>query len=448
MLIGNRETRTQRDARGRETKEGAGRTRPRRLLLCLDGVPHEVVVAARGRGLFERFGEPARLLSPFPTMTNVALSIMLGATSPLGYESLYFDRDACCLQGGVRKYIGRRTPEKIPSSYMDELDYQEPLPFEFLIYVAPETVWRADMRRFRERFKAAPPTRDFFGFLKATDGLLHIRGPRRLQVALESLDRILREVQDHCGDETEIVLFSDHGMNLEENRRVHLKSHLQAAGYEVAPKLDAGSRGARRRVALPAFGLCGYAALYCADETDAGEVAAALSTLEGVDFSVRREGDAAVVVEGARGAARVERDATKDDAGAVLSARYRYEPFGGDPLELAPALEALRRSGELDERGFASDAAWLALTAEHTYPDAPANLFASLHEPRVQHTADLLISLRDGYYFGDAVFSRLARLAATHGNALRPSSTAFLMSTHRALPAHVRASDARPFLRD
>jgi hypothetical protein len=63
---------------------------------------------------------------------------------------------------------------------MDDLDYQEPLPFEFLIYVAPEKVWRADMQRFRERFKAAPQNRDYFAFLKATDGLLHAQGPERL----------------------------------------------------------------------------------------------------------------------------------------------------------------------------------------------------------------------------------------------------------------------------
>ncbi|HEV2764783.1 MAG TPA: alkaline phosphatase family protein [Pyrinomonadaceae bacterium] len=444
MLVGNdkerREARAAASERGAQT--GAGRTRPRRLLLCLDGVPHEVIVAARARGLFERFNEPARLLSPFPTMTNVALSIMLGATSPLGYESLYFDREECCLRGGVRKYIGRRTPEKIPSSYMDELDYQEPLPFEFLIYVAPETIWRADMRRFRERFRSAPKTRDFFGFLKGTDGLLHIRGPRRLDVALQSLDRILREIQDSCGDETEIVLFSDHGMNLEENRRVNLKTQLQAHGFKAASSLRPEDQRERRRVSVPAFGLCGYAAVYTARETDPSEVADALAELEGVDFSVRREGDRAVVVRGERGAARVERA----EPGGVVG--YRYEQLNGDPLRLAPVLEDLRRAGQLDARGFASDAAWLARTAEHDYPDAPANLYASLHEPRVQHTADLLVSLKDGYYYGDLIFSKIARLAATHGNALRPSSTAFLMSTHRALPPHVRASDAKPFLRD
>ena len=174
----------------------AGESRPRRLLLCLDGVPHKLIEAARHRGLFDAFGPPTRLLSPFPTMTNVALSAMLGATPPAGYESLYFDRNARELRGGIGKYLGRRTPDKVPSSYMDDLDYQEPLPFEFLIYVAPEKVWRTDMQRFRERFRAAPQTRDYFAFLKATDGLLHSQGPARLAIALESLDKILKEIRE------------------------------------------------------------------------------------------------------------------------------------------------------------------------------------------------------------------------------------------------------------
>ena len=418
---------------------GAGATRPRRLLLCLDGVPYEVIKAAKSRGLFSRFGEPAGLLSPFPTMTNVALAQMLGASLPLGYENLYFDKDSQELCGGIRKYIGRRTPDKVPSSYMDELDYQEPLPFEFLVYVAPDAVWRADMRRFRDKFRAAPHDRDFFAFLKGTDGLLHIRGPQKLNVALESLDRILTEIRDFCGDETEIVLFSDHGMNLEENRKIHLQTHLRAAGFGVKERFERG-RG-KRSVAAPAFGLCGYAAIYCADETDPAEVADALKTLEGVDFSLHREGDSAVVVHGARGTARI----TREDNG---QARYSYEQLTGDPLGLDGVQRALRAGGQLHARGYAPDADWYAHTAAHTYPDALANLHNSLHAPRVRHTADVLVSCHDGYYYGMSFFSRFVRLAATHGNALRASSTAFLMSTHRQFPAHVRAGEARPFLRE
>src|SRR5918998_6125973 len=105
-------------------QNGSGNTRPRRLLLCLDGVPHKLIEAAKSRGLFNSFSAPSCLLSPFPTLTNVALSAMLGATAPLGYESLYFDKDCGELRGGIKKYIGRRTPDKVPSSYMDELDYQ------------------------------------------------------------------------------------------------------------------------------------------------------------------------------------------------------------------------------------------------------------------------------------------------------------------------------------
>jgi hypothetical protein len=415
-------------------------TRPRRLLLCLDGVPFEVVMEAKSRGMFDIFRDPARLLSPFPTLTNVALAEMLGATPPNGYESLYFDREAGELRGGVRKYIGRRTPDKVLSSYMDELDYQEPLAFEFLIYVATDAVWRADMRRFRERFLSAPPSRDFFGFLKATDGLLHIGGPARLIVALRSLDRLLREIQKAAGSETEIVLFSDHGMNLEENRRVKLQTHLRGSGYEVVNHMRR-PRG-RRRVAAPGFGLCGYAALYCGEETDRAEVADALGGLEGVDFSVyREEGGVAAVVKGACGSARILQASRGGET------FYRYEQLDGDPLELSEEVHALSAEGRLDEAGFACDADWLARTWGHTYPDALANLYGSVYSPRVRHTADVLISLRDGYYYGATPFSHMVRLLATHGNALRASSTAFVMSTHRPFPTHVRSTEARPVLR-
>jgi hypothetical protein len=370
-------------------------------------------------------------------MTNIALAAMFGATPPPGYESLYFDTTARELRGGVRKYIGRRTPDKVPSSYMDELDYQEPLAFEFLIYVAPEKIWRADMQRFRDRFREAPQNRDYFAFLKGTDGLLHIRGPQSLAIALESLDKILREIQTFCGRETEIVLFSDHGMNLRENHRAPLKAHLQRRGFTFHSSL---ANATHKSLAIPAFGLCGYAALYCGKREAAADLAEALIELEGLDFSLYRDGAGAIVVTGPGGRARVEKKVN----GGV---RYRYVATDNDPLQLLPVMAALREKAELDEEGFASDNAWLAHTAEHTYPDAPANLFKSLHTQRVKHTADVLVSFRDGYYYGWSPFARFVRLAATHGNALRPSSNAFLMSTHRTLPEYVRADDAESLLR-
>jgi hypothetical protein len=294
------------------------------------------------------------------------------------------------------------------------------------------------MQRFRERFRAAPQTRDYFAFLKGTDGLLHIRGPERLAVALESLDKILREIQTTCGGETEIVLFSDHGMNLRENHRIHLKTHLRSRGFALS---NSFSERSRDTLAIPAFGLCGYAAIYCGDEERIADVANSLVELEGVDFSIYKDGKDAIAVTGAKGVARVELKQTKGETS------YRYLTSDGDPLQLQPIVEMLNQAGKLDEAGFASDKDWLENTANHIYPDPLANLYTSLHTQRVRHTADILVSLRDGYYYGWSPFARLTRLAATHGNALRPSSNAFLMSTHRTLPPYVRADDAQPLLR-
>jgi hypothetical protein len=401
-------------------------SRPRRLLLCLDGVPHRLILEAKHRGLFASFGTPSRLLSPFPTMTNVALSTMFAATPPAGYESCYFDRDAREMRGGIGKYLGRRTPDKRPSSYMEELDYQEPLAFEFLIYVAPEKVWRADMQRFREKFREAPKDRDYFAFLKATDGLLHAQGPARLAVALESLDQILREIQKFCGQETEIVLFSDHGMNLEENKKVDFASTLRSEGFSVSSRLNSVRPNT---VAIPTFGLCSYAAVYCANEELVPRVARILATVKGVDFVIHREGEA-VLLESAAGVAQIDRQ----------NSSYRYRSFKGDPLELDSIAHELGG-------GFIDDTRWFEHTNAHIYPDAVANIHASMFSARVKHTADILVSLQDGYYYGWATFARMVRLFATHGNALAASSNAFMMSTHRQLPACIRSADARPWLK-
>jgi hypothetical protein len=408
------------------------------LLLCLDGVPYDLIRRAKERGLFDAFNGPSRLLSPFPTMTNIALATMLRASPPLGYECRYFDRTTRALRGGIQKYIGRRTRDKLPSSYMDLLDYQEPLPFEYLVYLAPQAVWRADMRRFRERFRRAPQTRDYFAFLKGTDGLLHIRGAKPLDASLETLDRLLDEIHAWCGTETEIALFSDHGMSLQAQARVHLQTHLRRCGYTITDRLS--ENRSRREVVVPAFGLIGYAALFCANEEVASALADAVVALEGVDFAIHRNGNDAMV-KGPNGIARISKTENECDE------LYRYDQLHGDPLQLEAIARALEESGAVNGQGFAADSAWFSRTGSHIYPDALANLYSALFASRVTHVADVLISFKDGYYYGMDLFNRFVRLFGTHGNAARASTSAFLMSTHRTLAEVVRGSEVEQLLR-
>lgn len=144
-----------------------------------------------------------------------------------------------------------------------------------------------------------------------------------------------------------------------------------------------------------------------------------------VDFAIYSDGKE-VVIETDRGQARIQSE------GEGL----KYVAAMGDPLAL----------GCLGQE-FKTDKAWFAETAGHKYLDAVPNIYKSLFTPHVQHTADILMSLQDGYYYGWSPFGRFVGLYATHRNALQSSSNAFLMSTHREFPQFVRADDAKVLLR-
>jgi hypothetical protein len=140
--------------------------------------------------------------------------------------------------------------------------------------------------------------------------------------------------------------------------------------------------------------------------------------MKNVDFAIYLD-RSEVVSESDRGQARIQSEGES----------LKYVVATGDPL----ALGSLGQEFETDEQ-VKTDNEWFALTAAHRYPDTVANIYKSLFTPRVQHTADILISLKDAYYYGWSPFGRFVRLYVTHGNALQSSSNAFLMSTHREFP--------------
>jgi hypothetical protein len=227
-------------------------------------------------------------------------------------------------------------------------------------------------------------------------------------------------------------------MNLQENTRVNLATELKRKGFKLDSQFGEMDK---RQLAIPGFGLCSYAAIYCRDKEAVPELVNFLPEVEGIDFSVSLNGSSGVLVKGAKGSALIESRAENGNTA------YRYVPTDGDPLKLNDLLKTLADEGKLDDQGFASDETLYSATNAHVYPDALANIYKSLHTDRVKHQADVLISIDDGYYYGWSAFGKFVELRATHGNALRQSSNAFLMSTHRELPECVRADDAGKYLR-
>lgn len=393
-------------------------TRTRKLVICLDGVPWELVKELKDRGYFKIFHEPSKVFVSFPAMTNVSLANIWHKEPPEGYESLYFNRTANKFGGGSTNYV-KKAAKKL-NSYEGLLDYQEPKPYEFLVYLFPTQINKADLRRWLIKY-FAHDKEAMYAFLKSSDGLTHVGGRETLRAFLIKLDAILNKIYAEKHGDMEISVFSDHGNDFIIGKRVDLEDYLEKNGFKVSDRIENN-----RSVVIPAFGLVSYAAIYT-DEENKPLIAKLLSEREGVDFSVYHSADKIYVV-GHKGEAVI--------AFNKADASYLYQPVSGDPLGLNSFLDRFKREGRTTTDGYVKDADWFFALRDHKYPDALHRIHQGI-EGQVVHTADILVSFKEGYFYGSRLFGKMVTIRAMHGNLL-DSNTAFFISTKETAPSHIR----------
>src|SRR6185436_18309345 len=130
-------------------------------------------------------------------------------------------------------------------------------------------------------------------------------------------------------------------------------------GMKFAPDL----KDPRNVVAIQ-WGNINGASFYAREER-VPEVALLLARTRGIDVVAYREGEDIEVLSDRGG--RLQRARVTCDARRL---RCRYLEEDGDPLNYASAIDALRRKGRMDARGFATSDAWFDATQDHFYPDA------------------------------------------------------------------------------
>jgi hypothetical protein len=399
----------------------------RHLIICVDGVAFSTIEEMRAEGRFKLFRSPSRMIAPFPSLTNLALGEILrpaGAGEPLGYEDNYFDTAKNKMRGGLLdRFRGGRF---IKGTFRELFDYHPSAVKSGLGYAAPPVSTYleslTDLLRLKQKFRASrEPV--FFAYTGASDSLAHLGGERLLKSFLVRLDETVEDLVRDEGGRVEVTIFSDHGNDFKGYRRVSLKSALRRADF----KLDDKIRN-ERSVVLPQFGLVGCAVMWTRESNEA-RLSAAVSRVPGVDFAAYEKSGVVYLVNG-RGTAALER----------RGEQFRYRATQGDPLELSPVVESLRRQGKVDVDDYIADEDWFAATIESARPDVVRRVFEGTSE-RVQHRANVLVNFADGYYTGSASLDVLAFLQATHGNLGAQQSFGFVMSSVRDLPAHLRAPD-------
>ncbi len=409
---------------GRETGQRSGR---RHLILCVDGVGFSMIERMRGEGHFKSFNSPSRMIAPFPTLTNIAMTEILrpvGAGETSGYEDNFYDVERNRLRGGLVERFNDKS--FVQGTFRELFDYHPSALKSGLGYAAPpvSTYLEAlsDLVRLRQKFNGSKDE-TYFAYTGASDSLAHVGGERLLRSFLARLDDTLKDiVQDHA-ESVDVTIFSDHGNHFRKYRRADLQSALREANFKLQSKLQD-----ERSVVMPQFGLVGCAVLFT-NETNEARLATSLIRVRGVDFAAFEKSGVVFVIN-RHGEARIER---RGD-------RLRYLSERGDPVELNSIVAELKASGETDANGFVTEENWFQATHTNPRTDAVRRIYEGATK-HARNRANVILNFEDGYYVGSRTLDLFTFLQATHGNLGQEQSFGFVMSTKKELPSFVPAAE-------
>ena len=401
------------------TPPATGQALPARLVLALDGVAYRDLRALQAgvtctnfwghkfqRRAFtaeEGYFPVSRMVSTFPSLSDIAWTDIFGDRPLPGYQRIYFSAaaNAEIFTSGITTTM----------EYERQMDWQEQSGFlRSMGYLFPMHEYEREVRGMARHFwRTSSTASDYYAYIRASDDAQHL--DRNIFVMLCRLDRQLQDLRARYrareGRDLQIVILSDHGHNhAGRARRVQVRSFLEHAGYHPARSI----RGPKD-VILPDGGIEDWVEIHNAPgETE--KLARLLCHLKGVDILTAVMPDQTnrfLVMD-----SRSER--------AVIDWRpennsFRYSAEAGDPLDYRPVVAALARRHQLDADGFASAGAWMAATITNHYPLALERIVRGLTR-NVFNPATILISLNN-HYVNDGWWthqgSRLVTCGSTHG---------------------------------
>jgi hypothetical protein len=254
----------------------------RTVVIAIDAVPYAVFARLQRQGLFREFFPAARMISPFPSLTNLGYAAILETARGLGYEDKFYDPVRNRVGGGVRDRLENKHKRVAP--FHELFDWEPPAIWGVTIYEFPMTVSKAELHEIEEILHSRDDD-ELVLYFGGTDALGHVRGWKGLDECLRLVDQVVHGFLAAGGGDRRVVLFSDHGTTAVPSRQLDLDKALGKAGFRLRSKLERPGD-----VVAPAYGLVGAIPMYtrCGEEA---AVARAAAAAPGVDFAVWLEGN-------------------------------------------------------------------------------------------------------------------------------------------------------------
>src|SRR5688572_8483167 len=244
---------------------GQVQTLPRRLVLCVDGVSWRDVKALQEGVAMDKRGRPVsafnkgyypvgRLVSTFPSCSDVAWTEMLGNEPLPGYSRSYFDISAgkFVVQNGVTSTM----EYELQMHFQEENGWARARGYAF-----PKEGFNRELRRFLDDFTQNSSGIDtYYAMLRTTDYAQHMSADiaRILQQLDEHLGQLQLDYRRQTGRDLEILILSDHGNNRGgPGKRLPIRRFLKRAGYRISNSIRDS-----RDVIVPPVGVQSFVAIH------------------------------------------------------------------------------------------------------------------------------------------------------------------------------------------
>ena len=415
---------------------------PARLVLALDGIAYRDLKALQAGVTCTNFwGKPfqrrafnveegyfpvSRMISTFPSLSDIAWTDIFGDRPLPGYQRIYFSTaaNAEIFTSGISTTM----------EYERQMDWQVESGFlRGLGYLYPQHTYEYEVRRMVEHFwQTTSRAQNYYAYVRASDDAQHLE--RDIFAMLCRLDRELQNMRARYraqeGRDLQIVILSDHGHNhAGRGQRVEVRAFLEKAGYRIAKSIVHTND-----VVLPDGGIESWVEIHNAPaETE--KLAQLLCHLKGVDVLTAPVADQTnkfLVLNSKSECAVIDWNPANNS--------FRYATGNGDPLNYRPVVAALTRNHQLDADGFATADDWMVATMTNRYPLALERMVRGFTR-NILNPATILISL-DNRYVNDGWLthqgSRLVPCGSTHGALDDLNSDGILLSNFE--PTHDTSS--------
>ena len=404
---------------------------PKRLILGLDGVAYRDMKAlqegvtykdVKGRQFHRQafqqgYFPVSRMVSTFPSTSDVAWTDIFGNRPLPGYQRTYFS-DAVNAQISIN---GVTTTMEHESQMQWELENGV---LRTLGYVFPVHTYKYEVREFANVFLNTKSGGDnYYVYLRSPDDAQHLS--RDIFAMLCTLDEKLQELRARYkareGRDLEILILSDHGNNhAGAGKRVEVRTFLKKSGYRITKSiLDP------KDVVLPTTGIESWVEIHNSPaETE--RLVQILWHLKGVDVLTAQDPGQTnrfIVMNSKGERAVIDWNPAKN--------AFRYSTEAGDPIDYHSVVDALSKRNLLDSDGFATAEAWMAETLGHRYPLALERIVRG-HTHVTLNPATILISLDNHYVHAGWLVkkgSELVTFGGTHGALDDLNSNGMLLSS-------------------